>query len=103
MRTGLTRTVVAAAMMMAGLIASQASAQTSPVAAAIETATQAILGDAKAMKAFDDIKADDDRAFAEQKRITEIPAPPYKEKVRAEYYLKRFQELGFKDAAIDSE
>ena len=28
--------------------------------------------------------------LAEQKRITEIPAPPYKEKVRAEYYLKRF-------------
>ena len=42
-------------------------------------------------------------AFAEQKRITEIPAPPYKEKVRAEYYLKRMQELGFKDAAIDAE
>ena len=35
--------------------------------------------------------------------MTEIPAPPYKEKVRAEYYLKRFFELGFKDAAIDAE
>ena len=42
-------------------------------------------------------------AFAEQKRITEIPAPPFKEKVRAEYYLKRMQELGFKDASIDAE
>ena len=45
----------------------------------------------------------DDRAFAEQKHITEIPAPPYKEKIRAEYYQKRMQELGFKDAAIDAE
>jgi acetylornithine deacetylase/succinyl-diaminopimelate desuccinylase-like protein len=90
-------------MVTAGLIASQASAQTSPAAAAIETVTQAILADSKAMKALDDIKADDDGALAEQKRITEMPAPPYKEKVRAEYFLKRMQELGFKDASIDSE
>jgi tripeptide aminopeptidase len=52
---------------------------------------------------LEDIKADDERAFAEQKRITEIPSPPYKEKIRAEYYQKRMQELGFKDAAIDAE
>jgi acetylornithine deacetylase/succinyl-diaminopimelate desuccinylase-like protein len=104
MNSGLSRTVAAIAMMLtAGLIASQASAQHSPAAAAIETVTQAILADAKAMKALDDIKADDDSALAEQKRITEIPAPPYKEKVRAEYFLKRMQELGFKDASIDSE
>src|SRR5712675_3526649 len=64
---------------------------------------EAILANPKIVKTLDDIKADDARAFAEQKRITEIPAPPYKEKVRAEYFLKRFQELGFKDAAIDSE
>ncbi|MET0722235.1 MAG: M20/M25/M40 family metallo-hydrolase, partial [Tardiphaga sp.] len=37
------------------------------------------------------------------KRITEIPAPPFKEKIRAEFYQKRMQELGFKDAATDSE
>jgi acetylornithine deacetylase/succinyl-diaminopimelate desuccinylase-like protein len=104
MKSGLGRTVAALAMMLtAGLIASPASAQTSPAAAAIETVTQAILADSKAMKAFDDIKADDDSALAEQKRITEIPAPPYKEKVRAEYFLKRMQELGFQDASIDSE
>jgi acetylornithine deacetylase/succinyl-diaminopimelate desuccinylase-like protein len=90
-------------MLAAGFTASEASAQTSPAAAAIETATEAVLGDSKAMKALADIKADDDRTFAEQKRITEIPAPPYKEKVRAEYFLKRMQELGFKDASIDSE
>src|SRR4051794_34910791 len=104
MRTGLTRTIAATAaiIMMAGLISRQASAQTSP-AAAIETAMQAILSDPKANKALEDIKGDDERALAEQKRITEIPAPPFKEKVRAEYFLKRMQELGFKDASIDSE
>jgi tripeptide aminopeptidase len=30
-------------------------------------------------------------------------APTFKEKIRAEYYQKRMQELGFKDASIDAE
>jgi tripeptide aminopeptidase len=64
---------------------------------------EAILADPKVAKTLEDIKADDARTLAEQKRITEIPAPPFKEKVRAEYYLKRLQELGLKDASIDSE
>ena len=68
-----------------------------------EGATTAILANAKVAKAFEDIKADDARALEEQKRITEIPAPPYKERVRGEYLLKRFQELGLKDAAFDGE
>ena len=80
-----------------------AGAQTPAAGSAVEAATQAILANPKVIKTLDDIKADDDTAFAEQKRITEIPAPPYKEKIRAEYFLKRFVELGFKDAAIDSE
>ncbi|MEA2889112.1 MAG: tripeptide aminopeptidase [Bradyrhizobium sp.] len=78
----------------------EARAQTAP---AVEAAVTSILANPKVIKTLEDIKADDDRALAEQKRITEIPAPPYKEKVRAEYYLKRFQELGFKDASIDTE
>ena len=64
---------------------------------------ETILAHPRVVKTLEDIKADDDRAFAEQKHITEIPAPPYKEKLRAEYYQKRMQELGFKDASIDSE
>src|SRR4051812_19017216 len=83
------------------LVAGQALAQTPP--AAVDAAFQAIFASPKVIKTLDDIKADDERAFAEQKRITEIPAPPFKEKVRAEYYQKRMQELGFKDAAIDAE
>jgi acetylornithine deacetylase/succinyl-diaminopimelate desuccinylase-like protein len=75
-------------------------AQTAP---AVETAYTAILAHPKVIKTLEDIKADDDRTLAEQKRITEIPAPPYKEKARAEYYLKRFVELDFKDASIDAE
>ena len=69
----------------------------------MDTTLQTLLANPGIVKALADIKADDARALDEQKRITEIPAPPFKEKVRAEYYLKRMQELGFKDAAIDSE
>jgi acetylornithine deacetylase/succinyl-diaminopimelate desuccinylase-like protein len=87
------------ALMIASLWC-EARAQT---ALAVEAAYTAILGNPKIIKTLEDIKADDDRALAEQKRITEIPAPPYKESVRAAYYLKRFQELGFRDASIDAE
>lgn len=39
----------------------------------------------------------------EQIRICEIPAPPFEEKVRAEYFRKKFTELGLKDVRIDTE
>ena len=100
----LTRSIVAAGVLLtAGILAQHAGAQTPSAAAAVDAATQAILADPKVIKTLEDIKADDATALTEQKRITEIPAPPYKEKVRADYFLKRLQELGFKDAAIDSE
>ena len=82
---------VAGLLLVGGLSASQVRAQTAPAGPAVEAATAAILGNPKVIKTLEDIKADDDRALAEQKRITEIPAPPYKEQVRAAYYLKRFQ------------
>src|SRR3954452_8669060 len=92
--------LIAAMAMLSGGLAQHAPAQT---ATAVDAAYTAILADPKVIKTLNDIKADDERALAEQKRITEIPAPPYKEKVRAEYFLKRFQELGFRDASIDAE
>jgi acetylornithine deacetylase/succinyl-diaminopimelate desuccinylase-like protein len=94
---------VALVVLVTSTLAKNACAETAPAGPAVEVATAALLGNPKITKTLDDIKADDARALAEQKRITEIPAPPYKEQVRAEYYLKRFVELGFKDASIDTE
>ncbi len=94
---GITRSILTMAFVV---VAQQAWA---PETRAQAPAVEAILTHPKIVKTLEDIKADDDRAFAEQKHITEIPAPPYKEKIRAEYYQKRMQELGFKDAAIDAE
>ena len=104
MRIGLVPSIFAAVLVMGGApLATSACAQTPSSASAVETTFQAILANPRVIKTLEDIKADDDTALAEQKRITEIPAPPYKETVRAEYYLKRFQELGLKDASIDTE
>ncbi len=49
------------------------------------------------------IKSDDANTIAEQKTIVAIPAPPFKEKVRGEDYMKRLQALGLKDVKMDSE
>jgi tripeptide aminopeptidase len=94
------RSILLAAVLLAAGSTVQSSFAQAP---AMDASLQALLADAKVVKTLDAIKADDARALEEQKRITEIPAPPFKEKVRAEYYLKRMQELGFKDASIDSE
>ena len=93
---------MAGAMLLAAIVLT-ATPLRAEQPAGIDTAYQAIVDNAKVKAALDSIKADDAATFAEQKRITEIAAPPYKEKIRAEYYLKRMQELGFKDASIDAE
>lgn len=98
---GLKRSILIGALLLAGPM--PATAQAPGEGSVVEAASQTILANPKVIKALEDIKADDAHAFAEQKRITEIPSPPYKERQRAEYFLKRFVELGFKDASIDAE
>jgi len=48
------------------------------------------------------IERDDALTFRDQVELTEIPAPPFKESVRAAEYLKRMRALGL-DARIDAE
>src|ERR1044071_464181 len=62
-----------------------------------------VQGNAQVKKALDFIKQDEARTLKEQIELTQIPAPPFKEAVRAAEYQKRLQALGFKDARIDSE
>jgi tripeptide aminopeptidase len=87
----------------AAALALMASTARAEPPSGVDAAYQALVDNPKVKAVLEAIKADDAATFAEQKRITEIAAPPYKEKVRAEYYLKRMQELGFADASIDTE
>ena len=55
------------------------------------------------IRALDGIKADDGRTFEEQKRIAQIPSPPFGERARAAYFRQRLREVGLADAALDRE
>jgi acetylornithine deacetylase/succinyl-diaminopimelate desuccinylase-like protein len=49
------------------------------------------------------LKSDHERTISEQKEICEIPAPPFKEQVRAADYQRRLAALGLKDVQMDKE
>jgi tripeptide aminopeptidase len=49
------------------------------------------------------IEAQEAAYIEEQLRLTEIPAPPFKEQVRAAYFLEQMKTRGLVDAYIDSE
>ena len=49
------------------------------------------------------IERDDALTLREQIELNEIPAPPFKESVRAQELLKRIKALGLSDARIDAE
>ena len=87
------------------LVGALAIAQPSlpPVTPEIEQALERIARHAPVIKALEAIKGSGVRMFEEQVRITEIPAPPFKEKARAAYYVTKLKEAGLADAAIDSE
>lgn len=86
------------------LLASVALAGPSPeVSSQAEEAFSRIQNDAKVKQGLEFIKNDHTATIVDQKTIVAIPAPPFKEKVRGEYYLKRLQELGLKDVKMDSE
>jgi hypothetical protein len=53
-------------------------------------------------KMLHELRADDARTLSEQRAIAQMPAPPFQERVRAEYCQKRFAELGLKETAIDA-
>ncbi|MDR3588239.1 MAG: M20/M25/M40 family metallo-hydrolase [Negativicutes bacterium] len=49
------------------------------------------------------LAADETAALVDQRAITEIPAPPFQETARAEYYRERLRGLGLKDVTTDRE
>lgn len=98
------RQLVAAAALALLAALPPAFAQSAPPINAATEAAFTQLGAHPAIKqGLDFIKADDERTLKDQIELTEIPAPPFKEAVRAAEYLKRFKALGLADARIDAE
>jgi tripeptide aminopeptidase len=74
-----------------------------PINAATEAAFGKLGAHAPVKQALDFIKSEDERTLKDQIELTEIPAPPFKESVRAAEYQKRLKALGLADARIDAE
>lgn len=53
-------------------------------------------------RALDYLKTIEPETIEEQIKITEIPAPTFKEQKRAAYFQRRFEELGLKNVRIDA-
>lgn len=62
-----------------------------------------LLRDVRIARAFDFIDSSQSRFTAELIRICEIPAPPFKERERGNYFAARFTELGLSEVHTDSE
>jgi tripeptide aminopeptidase len=63
----------------------------------------AVTAHALVKKGLEFLKADDANTLAELKSLVAIPAPPFKEKARAESFRARLAALGLKDVHIDAE
>ena len=68
--------------------------------ASVKATFDAVRADVQVRNAMADLQADDARTFEEQKRIAEIPSPPFKEQARAAYFLQRLKKLGLSDVSI---
>ena len=97
--------VAFAGMSLAGLHAVAAEPPSSPAPAvepAVDQAMAQFLGAARMQRVLQAVKADHERTLGDLKLLTEIPAPPFKEKARAEAFLARAKAVGL-DAHIDAE
>lgn len=72
------------------------------IGSTVEQTYKALIADERVSRALAAIKDDDERTLREQIEIAQIPAPPFKEQVRARDFQQRFEKLGLK-ATIDSE
>ncbi len=89
---------VAALAVLAG-VAHPGAAQENPMAAEID----GLMQDPIVAAALEFVEANDDLTMADLVTLTEIPAPPFMEEVRAAAFLDMMLELGVDTAYIDAE
>ena len=109
-RAGLVLMLTSALLVSALLVSAPVFAQTPvPVSAAVpvETAVavefEQLTAHAQVRAALETLANSEPETIAEQIRLTEIPAPPFLEQQRAEYYLQQMQRRGLPEAYIDAE
>jgi len=98
--------VLPAALAALALASPAIQAQTialAPVSPAVDHAYTSLASSPLLKTLLADVKADDARTLRELTTMTEIPAPPFKEHARAEYFLGQLKALGLADARIDAE
>ena len=104
LQANLRSSCLAALLLALGL--NNAHAQSAgPVSVNDEVAAQFALvaADPRVQTTLEQIAAAEPETLAEQVRITEIPAPPFGEQRRAEYYVQQMRQRGLPDAFIDAE
>ncbi|MGH2566991.1 MAG: hypothetical protein ACRDGA_01530, partial [Bacteroidota bacterium] len=74
-----------------------------PVLFLLSHATAQIASHPQVRRALEYLKEVEPQTIDEQAVICEIPAPPFKEQQRADYFKKRFSELGLKNVRIDAQ
>jgi len=90
-------------LLLASSCAARAQQTLVPVAEPTARIFAQVTSDARVQRALQQIELNEPQAIEEQIRITEIPAPPFQEQVRAAYYLEQFRSRGLADAYIDTE
>lgn len=90
------RFALVAALVSLGLTGAPARAQQDDIATRL-------LREPSVKVAMDAARDDEPRTLADQVRLCEIPAPPFKESVRASVYADAFRALGLKNVRIDRE
>lgn len=93
-------TIRLAGLMGAFFIGSAAAQQGSPD---IAKTVDHILANDQFRKVVAHISGEHDRIVGEIIKLTEIPAPPFKEETRAKAFLAMLQESGMREATIDDE
>ncbi len=82
---------------------SQTTQSVVPIDPAIERAFKNLTADENTQAAIKLLAVLEPSTVEEQFRLTEIPAPPFKEETRATYYLQQMQKRGLSNAYIDDE
>lgn len=86
-------------------LAAQAQTSIGPisVSTSVQRSFQAVASDSRVQTMLERIAANEPETLAEQVRLTQIPAPPFQEQNRAQYFLEQMRNRGLNDAYIDSE